>query len=384
MSGGAASVEVAEEAASARSAYVHVPFCRRICPYCDFAVVAGRTEEASRYVDALVAEIGMDESLGALDAVFIGGGTPSQLPPPLLARILSALKDKHGLRDDCEVSMEANPEDWSPVYAEEAIGAGVTRVSLGVQSFDAAVLQYLGRAHSPAEALEAIDLAKNSGLRSVNVDLIFGAPNESPASWRATVESAITSDVDHVSAYALTVERGTPLSRSVAGGASAPDDDDQADKWEWASVAFERAGLLRYEVSNFARSGHHCRYNLGTWGQAEYAGYGLGAHGHRSGVRTRNVRKLDVYLARVEEGVSPIQGEESLTPWNRELERLMLGLRRTAGVNPGRAGSRLLASPEGSRLVAAGILAHVEGRLVAADPLRTDSVIRAVLDLVES
>lgn len=377
-------VALAESARGWRSAYVHIPFCRRVCPYCDFAVVAGRNDLADRYVDALIVEMRADEPLGRLDAVFVGGGTPSQLRPDLLGRIIDALDDVHGLRSDAEITMEANPEDWDDAYGRGVIEVGINRVSLGVQSLDGSVLTSLGRLHTPERALEAVTIATESQLRSVNVDLIFGTVGETLSSWESTVERVLASNVDHVSAYALTVERGTPLSVAVAGGAPAPDEDDQADKWEFVNSASSDSGLTRYEVSNFSRPGHYCRYNLSTWGQGNYAGYGLGAHGHRNGTRTRNVRKLDAYLGVVESGGSPEQGRDTLDAWDRELERVMLGLRRSVGVIAGEAGRRLLASEEGTRLTRAGILGHADGRLFAADPLRTDSIIRAVLDLSET
>jgi oxygen-independent coproporphyrinogen-3 oxidase len=255
----------------------------------------------------------------------------------------------------------------------------VTRLSLGVQSFDPAVLAALGRTHTPDGARAAIDAALDA-VGSVSVDLIFGTPGETPASWEASVEAALERGIHHLSTYALTVEPGTPLSRSVADGAPAPDGDDQADKWEIASDRAGAAGLARYETSNHARPGHHSRYNLSTWGRAEYHGMGVAAHRHVGGERSWNVRRLDGYLERVESGGDPTMGSERLDAGEGEIERVVLGVRRTAGVEPGGSGAALRASNWGRRLVDAGVITG-EGRLVVLRPLLGDEVARALLAL---
>jgi oxygen-independent coproporphyrinogen-3 oxidase len=379
------SVELAEEAAAWRSAYVHVPFCRRRCPYCDFAVVTsdegGSPLAVATYTQALVAEVGMEPAWGDLHAANFGGGTPSSVPVSALGAVLRALRGRFGLRRDAEISIEVNPEDWDGEYAAEIAGVGFGRVSLGVQSFDGEVLRILGRLHDPTQAQEAFARARAAGIGSISLDLIYGTPGESLDSWRATVETALVLQPDHLSAYALTVERGTELSRAVAAGAPEPDPDDQADKYEHLLDAAAEAGLVRYEVSNFARPGHACRYNLGTWAQGEYLAFGLGAHGHRNGVRRRNVRRLDRYLEAVDRGERPEAGRETLDDWGRERERLMLGLRRAAGVTAGVGGAALLASEYGGRLAAAGVLVERAGRLVVLNSLLTDAAVRAVLAL---
>ena len=381
MSFAADDAAYADAAAAWRGAYVHVPFCARVCPYCDFAVVAGRDDLHSRYVDALVAEIAMEPEWGPLDAVYVGGGTPSRLPAEALGRVVDVLRARFGLAPGAEISLEANPEDWSDEYADGLLSVGFNRVSLGVQSLDDDVLASLGRMHDAPAAAAAIRGAARSGFRTVNVDLIFGTPGESLASWRATVAATIDLGPDHVSTYALTVERGTELGRAVLAGAPAPDGDDQASKWQHAASVLEGAGLRRYEVSNFATPGHGCRYNLLTWAQGEYLAVGLGAHGHRDRVRRRNVRRLDAYLGRVEAGERPEAGRDDVVGWGREQERLLLGLRRTAGVVAGAGGERLLASAWGARLEAAGVIELDEGRLRVVRPLLTDEPSRAVLAL---
>jgi oxygen-independent coproporphyrinogen-3 oxidase len=377
--------ELADAAAAWPSAYVHIPFCRRRCPYCDFAVVTpdeGASDEVqNRYLDALVAEIGMEPPWQPLAAVNFGGGTPSAVPVPELAKVLGALDARFGLEAHAEVSLEANPEDWQGAYADAARAAGFTRVSLGVQSFDQAVLNALGRRHTPDEADHAVRSARAAGFVTVSVDLIFGTPGETPASWRRTVERAVRLEPDHLSAYALTVERGTALSRAVGSGAPGPDPDDQADKYDMLLEVAGEAGLVQYEVSNFARPGHACRYNLATWAQGEYLAFGVGAHGHRRGVRRRNLRRLDRYLESVAAGNRPEAGSEILEPWDRELERLFLGLRRVAGVTAGRGGEAFASSPAGTQLIENGIATLDDDRVRIVRPLLSDAVNRVVLDL---
>ena len=373
--------DLADLASQWKSAYVHIPFCAQVCPYCDFAVVEGADDQMEAYIDALVAEIETEADWHTLDAVFVGGGTPSRVPVGGLKRVLDALSDRFGLADDAEVSLEANPEDWIPELSSGLVECGFNRVSFGVQSFDAVVLGALGRRHDPDQATAAIRMASASGFGSVSADLIFGHPAETAESWSASLDHVVDSGVDHVSTYSLTVEPGTVLWKDVRNGAPAPDADVQADRWEAADDRLSSAGYRRYEVSNAARPGHACRYNLSVWGQGEYLGFGLGAHGYRDGVRSRRVRRLDIYIDRARSGVGPIQATDVIEGWDKELERLMLGLRRTSGVSAGDGGAALLSSDAGERLLSAGVFEVSAERLVVTRPLLTDEVIRAVLDL---
>ncbi len=363
-----------------RACYVHVPFCARVCPYCDFAVVAGRNRDAERYCAAVEREIRADSPARPLEAVFIGGGTPSSVSPRLIGRILGALAERHGMASDVEISLESNPEDLGAHAVRDLAGTGVTRLSIGAQSLDPVVLDALGRVHEPDDVLRAVDAALDL-MHSVNVDLIFGHPAESAASWQETLARVVAAGPHHVSTYMLTVERGTALSRAIAGGAPAPDEDVQADRFEMAVRVLDAAGYGHYEVSNHAQPGHECRYNLDVWANRSYLAYGLGAHGYRDGVRFRNVRALDAYLSRVEAGDSPRQGEERMSEWDVELERLMLGLRLRTGVAAGQGGRAFLASDAGRRFVAMGIVSHEAGVLRVERPLLTDAVIREVVAL---
>lgn len=370
---------LADQAGTWRSAYLHIPFCEEVCPYCDFAVVAGRDLLASRYGEALVSEIRSAPAWGPLDAVNFGGGTPSRMEAELLERILQELSSRFGLRQGAEVSLEANPEDWTLQKAESLVAAGFNRVSLGAQSFDTEVLSYLGRRHTPAQIVRAVTASRRAGFTSVNLDLIMGSPPENASSWTETLRRALETNPDHLSIYSLTVERGTVLWKSVRAGACPPDPDRQADCWEEADGECARAGLVRYEVSNAARPGHPCRYNLSVWGQGEYLGFGNGAHSFRDGRRWENLRGLERYLDTVEAGRSPNRRFELMEGWAAETERVLLGLRRTAGVKIGRAGEALWKSLRGRELRRAGVIGLHGDRLVVERPLLTDEVNRAVL-----
>lgn len=377
------SPNLAEAASRWRSAYVHVPFCVRWCPYCDFTVVEGRLDEADRYVDALVEEVRTAPPWGSLDAVFFGGGTPSLLNGRSIGRVLEALEERFGFSDRLEVSLEANPEDFSEEQAARIVEAGVNRVSFGAQSMDPEVLSRLGRRHTPEDVFGGVENARKAGASSIALDLIFGTPGESLESWGRTISRALDVHPDHISAYALTIEPHTVFGREVRRGGPAPDEDTQATMWETASEALQGAGLIRYEISNFSKIGHVCRYNLSVWGRGEYLGFGLGAHWFRDGTRGVNVRRLDTYIQRVEAGIGAIQHTERVEGWAAEQERLMLGLRRAAGVLPGKGGAVLGYSEEGRRLMGAGVLGWRGDRLVVERPLLTDTATRAVLGLSE-
>lgn len=374
-------LDPADVAASERAAYIHIPFCRRRCPYCDFAVVdmSAAAGDVDGYVAAVRREIVMEPEWEPLHAVNFGGGTPSALAPGMIASMLDTVRNRFGLVSGAEVSIEANPEDWDLAYAEAMVEAGITRVSLGVQSFAAEVLRYLGREHRPERGGEAVAAAVNAGVGSVSLDLIFGSPVESFDSWRDTVATALTLEPHHVSVYALTVERGTALSRSIEAGAAAPDDDDQADKYEHFAATAGVAGLGHYEISNWAQPGHECRYNQTTWAHGEYIAFGVGAHGYRDGVRTRNVRRLDRYLESIADGSRPLAGSENLVGWERERERLFVGLRRRSGVVAGELGRAFAESAAGRKLADTGVIRMDGDRLVVVNPLLADAAARELL-----
>lgn len=371
--------ETADSHATTAAAYVHIPFCSAVCPYCDFAVVSGRDDLARRYVEAVCTEILSATRWRPLEAVYFGGGTPSRLDPGLLAQILDALGERHGVASDAEISLEANPEDFSGDLARAVGALGFNRISFGAQSFDDGVLNALGRRHDGAHIEASVRAARHAGLDNVSLDLIYGTPGETETSWDRTLHGAIGLRPDHVSCYALTVERGTPLGRAVRDGAEAPDADVQAARYAHADELLSAAGYERYEVSNWARPGRECRYNLTVWAQGEYEAYGNGAHGFRRGWRYRNHRRVDAYIDRIEAGTSPRAGRERIEGWDAELDRVFVGLRRKVGVAAGMGTESLLRSTEGQSLLSAGLISEVQGRLMVVDPLLTDAVHRSVL-----
>ncbi len=364
------------------AAYVHIPFCSAVCPYCDFAVVAGQDDLADRYIAAVCAEIADSEEWRPLDAVYFGGGTPSHIAPGLLGKVLRALDAKHGIRAEAEISLEANPEDFSMARAAELLELGFNRVSFGAQSFDDAVLSSLGRRHGSPQIEKSVAQAREAGFENLSIDLIFGTPGESGESWKESLRRAVETGPDHVSCYALTVEPGTSLGRSVRDGGDAPDPDIQADRYTTADEWLVGAGYHRYEVSNWARPGYECRYNLTVWAQGEYEAYGNGAHGFRNGRRFRNHRRLDAYIDRIESGRSARAGEDRVEDWDAELDRVFVGLRRSVGAAIGPGTEALLRSEGGRALLDAGVIEEENDRLVVTKPLLTDAVHRSVLSQV--
>ncbi|MEX1009207.1 MAG: radical SAM family heme chaperone HemW [Acidimicrobiia bacterium] len=318
--------------------YVHVPFCASRCDYCDFATWTDRGHLIGGYVDACVRDVER-RALAPATSVFFGGGTPSLVEAAQLVRILDAIPRAPG----AEVTVECNPDSVDRAKLDAYAAAGVNRLSLGVQSMRTHVLALLGRTHDPANVTRTVEWARASGFTNINLDLIYGTPGESVDDWKATLDGALALGPSHVSAYALTVEPGTPLGRAVAAGDRvAPDDDDQAVKYELADDRLHAAGLQWYEISNWARPGHECRHNLLYWSQGEYVGIGCAAHGHTLeaegwACRWWNVRTPDRYLTAIAAGNLPEVGHERLDPGTREGERLTLGLRTRDGIKLERA-----------------------------------------------
>lgn len=304
-----------------------MPFCRHRCDYCAFATWTDRFALHTRYLAACrrqVKEAVASGVLAAVSSVFIGGGTPSLAPAAELLSVLAAVPMAPGT----EVTVETNPDDISADLLNAYRNGGVTRLSIGVQSTAPSVLQTLGRTHDPANVDAAARAAHSAGL-PFNVDLIYGTRGESLDDWRATLEEAIALEPVHISAYALTVEAGTPL---AADQSRQPDDDDQAEKYLLATELLGAAGFEWYEISNWAKPGHRCRHNLLYWEQGDYLGVGCAAHSHRSGRRWWNVRTPERYVEAVERGQSVEAGSELLDSARRRFERHELALRTFAGV----------------------------------------------------
>lgn len=375
---------LADLATSWKSAYVHVPFCRRRCPYCDFAIVDESTRggiDHTEYVTALLSEIAMESDFGPLTAINFGGGTPSRLAPLLLTRVIERLQERFGVTEAAEISLEVNPEDWSSDLAPALVDAGFTRISIGAQSFDPTVLAALGRLHTAEMTRSVVASARSVGIASIGIDLIFGHPRETADSWERTVEHAMNLGVDHISTYSLTVELGTELSRQVNAGAPAPDDDVQADRYLLFGETSKNFGYTRYEISNHAMPGHACRYNLATWAHGEYVAFGIGAHDHRWGERARNHQRPDRYLEAIARGERPRIGIETLTPGEQERDRLILGLRLAAGTPLTATARQFVSSIEGRKLRASGLLEVAGGRLRVLKPMLTDTVLREALSV---
>lgn len=309
--------------------YVHVPFCASRCDYCAFATWTDRHHLASAYVDACLEEYATARRAGLEEAstIFVGGGTPSQLPAEDLGRLVSALERK----PDAEVTVEANPEDVTESWLSACAGAGVNRISLGVQSLDPAVLVGLGRRHDPEAVAVAVANIEAAGIARCSVDLIYGGAGETDHSWLATLAGVLALDPRpaHVSAYALTVEPGTPLAKDTSRH---PDDDVQASRYEMLDAVLSAAGYRWYEISNWCQSGEESGHNLNYWMQGDYRGIGCAAHSHRAGRRWWNVRAPERYIEMIGSGLSAQSMSETLTSSQRRLESLELSLRTRYGV----------------------------------------------------
>ena len=322
--------------------YVHVPFCATRCGYCDFNTYTpgelGTLASQSTWLDAVRAELAMAARvLGTsppAGTVFVGGGTPSLLGADGLAAVLDYVRESVGLAPGAEVTTEANPESTSPEFFAGLVAAGYTRVSLGMQSAAPHVLATLDRAHTPGRAVAAAREAGAAGIGQVSLDLIYGTPGETADDLAASLDAVLAAGVDHVSAYALSVEPGTALARRVARGELPPPDDDVlADRYEQLDAALSAAGLHWYEVSNWARTeAARCRHNLGYWAGGDWWGAGPGAHSHVGGVRWWNVKHPARYAAALAQGRSPAAAREVLTAEDRRVERVMLELRLADGL----------------------------------------------------
>ncbi|MEQ6898369.1 radical SAM family heme chaperone HemW [Microbacterium sp. KR10-403] len=376
------------------SVYLHVPFCRVRCGYCDFNTYTAtelRGARQDQYADTLLTEIAL--ARGVMDAaaagraastVFFGGGTPTLLPPGDLARMLDGVRDAFGLESGAEVTVEANPDTVTDAVVRDLAAAGVTRLSIGMQSAVPHVLAALDRTHDPANVDTAVAAARAAGL-DVSVDLIYGAPGESLDDWRRSVDTAVALEPDHISAYALIIEQGTKLARQIRRGeVPAPDDDLQADMYELADAALADSGFGWYEVSNWARGdAHRSRHNLAYWRGHDWWGFGPGAHSHVAGLRWWNVKHPAAYAQRLALGESPAAGRERPDETARQLEAVLLRTRIREGMPVAElAGDRRGAV---AGLIADGLVSGadaVHGRIVLTlkGRLLADAVVRALTD----
>ncbi len=363
--------------------YVHVPFCERICPYCDFAVVAARRlalADEERYVAALLAELAARApqfSGLTLDTIYFGGGTPSLLTPAAIARLIAAARGAFR-GEPREVTLEVNPSTTERERLPGFRAAGVSRLSLGTQSFDDETLRRLGRAHRASEALATLAAARAAGFANVSLDLIFGAPAQTQAGLLRDVAAALALAPEHVSAYALTLESGTPFARAAQRGRLAlPDDDAVADMMTALGSALEAGGLARYEISSWARPGRRSLHNARYWRRLPVLGLGVGAHslepahaGEPFGARSANERELPSYLARIATGACAPPEREALAEETARSEAVFLALRMREGLDAAAfarefgATPRALFGPVLDELSARGLLAEsAEGNL---------------------
>lgn len=390
--GGALPADITAAADTVFGVYLHVPFCRVRCGYCDFntytaAELRGARQDA--YADEVLREIALSRRVlaerGALrpaETVFFGGGTPTLLPPGDLARMLAGVRETFGLAAGAEVTVEANPDTVTDEVAAELAAAGVTRLSIGMQSAVPHVLAVLDRTHDPDRVTTAVAAARRAGL-DVSVDLIYGSPGESLDDWRRSVEAALALTPDHVSAYALIVEDGTKLERQIRrGDVPRPDDDLQADMYELADDLLAAGGYGWYEVSNWAtHERHRSRHNLAYWRGTDWWGYGPGAHSHVGGLRWWNVKHPAAYAQRLAAGESPAAGRERPDEAARRLETVLLRSRIAEGLPVAEVtgeGRRAVAS-----LIADGLIdgtAAVRGRIILTrrGRLLADAVVRAL------
>ena len=307
--------------------YVHIPFCRHRCDYCAFATFTDRDHIIEKYLDSLSTEISraVESGMPTATSIFVGGGTPTRVPPESLMRVLEGIPTT----GDAEVTIECNPDDITSDMLRVFRDGGVNRLSFGVQSMQRHVLRSLGRTHDPENVQRSVELARQIGFADINLDIIYGVHGESVKDWVATVASVVDLQPTHVSAYGLTVEGGTPLADDPSRH---PDDDVQAEMYEVVDDLLTAAGMENYEVSNWSQAGRECQHNRLYWFQGNYAGFGSAAHAHHDGRRSWNVRTPDRFIELIDSGQSAESSREDLDVDGRRIEGLQLALRMREGV----------------------------------------------------
>ncbi len=320
--------------------YIHVPFCARRCSYCDFAIAVRRNVPSDAFVAAVLSEWDMWqadpvwEQSPEIQTVYFGGGTPSRLEPAAIARLLHGFRRTRPVSEDAEITLEANPEDVTPHAAAAWRDAGINRISLGVQSFDPAVLTWMHRTHTFEQVGQAVDILRRAQLDEISLDLIFGLPASLNRDWSADLDHAFGLDPQHLSLYGLTVEPQTPLGRWTARGDVSPVDEERyAAEFLEAHAALTAHGYEHYEVSNAAKPGHRARHNSAYWRRAPFIGLGPSAHSGFGRERRWNVRDWAAYERLLQAGQSPAVGFELLGSESIGLEELYLGLRTHEGLD---------------------------------------------------
>ncbi len=315
--------------------YLHIPFCRSKCDYCDFYSLAGQEDRMGDYQQALlrqIADTAPRAKKQVVNSVYIGGGTPTWYGEKRLLELIGAVKKRFTLSKDVELTLEANPDSVDEKMLRRLRRAGVTRLSLGMQSSCDGELAAVHRPHTFRQVEAAVKAARAARLRNLNLDLIYGLPGQTEASWRASVEAALSLEPEHLSCYGLTVEEGTPLARRVAEGEALPDDDEQAQRYLWTVKRLAQAGFDQYEVSNFSKTGCQSRHNLKYWMGRPYVGLGAGAHSDFGGCRYSFVRDLEGYIRGVLGDGRLLDEMDEIPPRERGSEYLMLRLRTIHGI----------------------------------------------------
>ena len=323
--------------------YIHVPFCARRCSYCDFAIAVRRTVPSEAFAAAVLREWRMWQTdpvwdgSPEIETIYFGGGTPSRVDPDIIARLLDAVRHERPVSDGAEITLEANPEDVTPSAAASWRAAGVNRISLGVQSFDPAVLCWMHRTHTVEQVGRAVDILRGAHLDELSIDLIFGLPAALERNWSADLDRGFALNPQHLSFYGLTIEPGTPLGRWAARGEISPVDEERyAAEFLVAHAAVIAHGYEHYEVSNAAKPGHRARHNSAYWRRAPFIGLGPSAHSGFGPERRWNVRDWAAYESLLEAGNSPLAGSEQLDSESIGLEELYLGLRTHEGLDAAR------------------------------------------------
>lgn len=315
--------------------YIHIPFCARRCPYCDFAISVGAKDDfKERYLAALKREleIAAKSTFEEIQTINLGGGTPTALSIAQLQDLMKTIRQLFSIAGDAEISIEGNPEFLEAEKLQALREAGWNRLSLGAQSFDDAVLKKLGRAHSPSQIESTFREARNAGFDNINLDLIYGVPGQTLDSWKRTLERAAQLKPNHLSCYALTIEPQTPFANWIEQGRMPDVDDDITTiMMDEAAAYLQDCGFTRYEVSNWTKPGFECRHNLAIWRGGNYLAAGCGAHGHQNGLRWWNERSTPKYVTMMEQQNMTKAGEEKLTDVQRARELVLLGLRLKEG-----------------------------------------------------
>ena len=320
--------------------YIHIPFCKRKCKYCDFVSFAGKYDYSS-YIAALISEMRLFKDLmngRTFNTVFIGGGTPSILPPVFIRTVLDEAHKCFDIAVDSEITIEANPESLTLDKLYEYRDSGINRLSIGLQSGDDALLHSIGRIHDRNTFIQAFNNSRKAGFKNINIDLMHGLPNQSCDSYLESIRLASQLGAEHISSYSLILEEHTPLFSDVTSGKTVlPTEDETADMEDAGFILLKELGYLRYEISNFAKPGYECKHNLNYWDNGEYLGLGLNSHSalHFSErwVRWANEATLSTYIVKVANGTLPVETSETINRTDEMFETIMVGLRKISGVN---------------------------------------------------